>query len=526
MLITTKLRYAIMFMVKLAQEYYTSQDQDKVQPKKMSHIANSQSLSEGYLEQVIVKLKKKGLINAIKGPGGGYSLGLAPKLITLNLILESIGEKVKITRCKNGATGCISNSNRCVTHNLWDNIENYIKNYLNSISLEDILNNNLKYNGTLNSNNDQYIYADYNSTSTILPIVKQQLNNLPSLDIYNPSSTHKLGQNTRSIIENTRETAINQLNAKNYDVIFTSSGTEANNLVINSTHCYKHLISSIEHLSIMNYTTNAELIPVDSNGIVCLDTLSSLLYKFKDQKVLVSIMTANNETGVIQPIKEIVKMSHQFGAIVHTDAIQACGKINIDIEDLGVDLLTISSHKIGSIAGAGVLFFNSKKVNIKPMILGGHQEKGLRAGTENVIAIYLLHTSLNNLKNSVDKMSAIQKLRDKLEEDILNLVPEAKIFGKEVIRLPNTSCISMPNVNSEVQTISFDIHNIAIGNGSACSSGISEPSHVLAAMGIAEDVAKNSIRISLSPDVTSNHIKKIVNCWYTTYQHNQLMKLN
>ena len=314
------------------------------------------------------------------------------------------------------------------------------------------------------------------------------------------------------------------MNAKHHDVVFTSSGTEANNLVINSTSDYKHLISSTEHLSIINCTTNAEFIPVDHNGVVCLDELNNLLYKFKDEKVLVSVMTANNETGVIQPIKKIVELSHKFGALVHTDAIQACGKIHIDIENLGVDLLTISSHKLGSIAGAGILFFNSKKIKIKPMILGGHQEKGLRAGTENVLAIYLLSISLSNLQHSVKKMLAIEKLRNKLEDEILCLVPDAKIFSKNVERLPNTSCISMPNVNSEIQVISFDINNIAVGNGSACSTGVVGPSHVLSAMGVSEDIANNSIRISLNFDTTDEHIRAIVNCWHKIYIHNQIRK--
>ncbi|WP_196492747.1 aminotransferase class V-fold PLP-dependent enzyme [Ehrlichia ruminantium] len=522
MLITTRLRYAIMFMVKLAQGLHTQQN--KLQPVRMSYIANNQSLSEGYLERIIAQLKKKGLVNATKGPGGGYSLSVAPNLITLSLILESIGEDIKITRCENNHTSCLLNNTRCVAHNLWDDIGNHIKNYLNNTSLEDILNNNFKSSIASHNDTNPYIYADYNSTSTVLPEIKYHLNNSCYLNIYNPSSIHKLGQKTRSIVEEARNTAINQLNAQHHDAIFTSSGTEANNLVINSTLDYKHLISSIEHLSIINSATNAELIPVDSNGIICLDELSNLLYKFKDQKILVSVMTANNETGVIQPIKKIVELSHKFGALVHTDAVQACGKIHIDIEDLGVDLLTISSHKLGSIAGAGVLFFNSNKIKIKPMILGGHQEKGLRAGTENILAIYLLSISLNNLQTSVKKMLAIEKLRNKLENEILCLVPDAQIFSKDVNRLPNTSCISMPNVNHEIQVISFDINNIAVGNGSACSTGVAGHSHVLSAMGISEDVANNSIRISLSPDTTDDHIREIVNCWYKIYTHNQMYK--
>ncbi|KJV68820.1 rrf2 family protein [Candidatus Neoehrlichia lotoris str. RAC413] len=510
----TRLRYAVMFIVNLAHA-------DTIK-HKTSTIIQNQSLSKGYLEQIIVKLKKTGLIRATKGPGGKYSLNIAPNLITINLILEAIGEKIKITRCEGDASSksCLANhSQQCNTHNLWSNIEYCIRNYLSNISIKDILSNNFKFN----ANNHNYIYADYNATSSINPIIKQQLSNMLLFDnIYNPSSMHHLGQKTRKIIEDTREIISKKLNAQKHHVVFTSSGTEANNLVFSSTRNYRHIISATEHLSVMNSAISPIIIPVNQDGIVSLSELVNILQKFKNEKILVSVMLANNETGVIQPVKEIVKISHEFGAIVHTDAIQACGKIQIDVSELGVDLLTISSHKIGGLSGAGVLLYNNS-VSIYPTILGGSQERGLRAGTENVASIYSLLLSLNNIDDYVQKMNYIKNLRNKLECDIMKLVPSCKIFGKNVDRLPNTTCIAMPGVSSEVQLMKFDQNNIAVGIGSACSSGKVDTSHVLSAMNVNEQLSKNAIRISLGFEIEDKHIKKIVDCWYKIYLHSQML---
>ncbi|QXK91912.1 aminotransferase class V-fold PLP-dependent enzyme [Neoehrlichia mikurensis] len=512
MLITTRFRYAVMFISNLAHT-----DQKK---HKTLNIIQDLSLSKGYLEQVITKLKKTGLIRATKGPGGKYSLNIAPNLITLNLILDAIGERVKITRCEGGESSkscLVDHSQKCNTHNFWSNMECYIRNYLSHISIKDILSNKFRFD-----TNNNYIYADYNATSSINPTIKQQLSNMLLFDnIYNPSSMHKLGQKTRKIIEDTREIISKKLNTKKHDIIFTSSGTEANNLVFSSTKDYHHIISATEHLSVINSAIAPIIIPVDQDGIISLNELVNVLQSLKNEKILVSVMLANNETGVIQPIKEITEISHKFGAVVHTDAVQACGKIHIDVSDLGVDVLTISSHKIGGLSGAGALLFNNSVINIQPTILGGSQEKGLRAGTENVAAIYSLLLSLNNLDNYIQKMNYIKNLRNQLEHDIMHLVPSCKIFGKNADRLPNTTCIAMPGVSNEVQLIKFDQNNIAIGIGSACSSGKANISHVLSAMNVSEQFLRNTIRISLGVDTEEQHVKKIVDCWYEIYQQSQ-----
>ena len=228
-------------------------------------------------------------------------------------------------------------------------------------------------------------------------------------------------------------------------------------------------------------------------------------------------MMANNETGVIQPIRQIAEMAHKFGAACHTDAAQSVGKISVNMENLGIDLLTLSAHKFGGIAGSGVLIFD-KKLEIEPIISGGGQEKGLRGGTENIVAIAGLSAALHNIPDFLSKMSKIKELRDQLEFELLSLASDIKIFGKNSERLPNTSFICMPGVKSDVQLMHFDLNNIGVSNGSACSSGKIEPSHVLFAMGATKEQAECSIRISIGWETKREDIKKIIDCWYDIYK--------
>ncbi|MDG7056101.1 MAG: cysteine desulfurase [Wolbachia endosymbiont of Meromenopon meropis] len=363
-----------------------------------------------------------------------------------------------------------------------------------------------------------YIYADYNSTFPILESVKKSILKVLSKQILNPSSLHKKGQEVRKIIQDARNNVREIIGAlDDREVVFTSGATEANNLVMKGIVGYRHVISAVEHHSILNSAYNPIIIPVDEEGVVDLLELEKTLSSLKEDRVLVSIMMANNETGVIQPVKEAAKIAHKFGAIFHTDAAQSVGKIKVNMEDLEVDLLTLSAHKFGGIAGSGVLIFD-KKLTIKPIITGGRQEKGLRAGTENTIAIVGLSAALRNITYLISKMNKVKKLRDQLEYELLNLVKDVKIFAKNSKRLPNTSLIYMPKVKSDVQLMHFDANNIAISNGSACSSGKTEPSHVLLAMGITKEEAKCSIRVSIGLKTKPEDVKKIINCWYNIYK--------
>lgn len=371
--------------------------------------------------------------------------------------------------------------------------------------------------------NSGYVYADYNATAPISENVKKSIFEVLLKQTLNPSSLHKRGQEARKILQDARDNIRDAIGVpSDKEIVFTSGATEANNLVMRGIAGYLHVISAIEHPSILNSACNPYIIPVNQEGIVDFLELEKILSELKGNKAIVSVMMANNETGVIQPVKEIAEIAHKFGAICHTDTAQSVGKIKVNMEDLGVDLLTLSAHKFGGVAGSGVLIFN-KELAIEPIIIGGGQEKGFRGGTENIVAIAGLSAALQNIPNLLSKMDEVKELRDQLECELLNLASDIRIFGKNSKRLPNTSFIYMPGVKSDVQLMHFDLNHIAVSNGSACSSGKVEPSHVLLAMGATKEQAECSIRISIGPETKPQDIKKIVDCWYNIYKQNTLV---
>lgn len=371
--------------------------------------------------------------------------------------------------------------------------------------------------------NSGYVYADYNATAPISENVKKSIFEVLLKQTLNPSSLHKRGQEARKILQDARDNIRDALGVpSDKEIVFTSGATEANNLVMRGIAGYLHVISAIEHPSILNSACNPYIIPVNQEGIVDFLELEKILSELKGNKAIVSVMMANNETGVIQPVNEIAEIAHKFGAICHTDTAQSVGKIKVNMEDLGVDLLTLSAHKFGGVAGSGVLIFN-KELAIEPIIIGGGQEKGFRGGTENIVAIAGLSAALQNIPDLLLKMDEVKELRDQLECELLNLASDIRIFGKNSKRLPNTSFIYMPGVKSDVQLMHFDLNHIAVSNGSACSSGKVEPSHVLLAMGATKEQAECSIRISIGPETKPQDIKKIVDCWYNIYKKNTLV---
>jgi cysteine desulfurase len=363
----------------------------------------------------------------------------------------------------------------------------------------------------------KYVYADYNATAPVSNNVKQAIAEALSLQTLNPSSLHKNGQAARKILQNARDDIYRSIGvSEDKEVTFTSSATEANNLIMGGLKDYLHVISAIEHPSILYPACRPQIIPVNTDGAINLIELEKILNKLKGNKILVSVMLANNETGVIQPIREIVETARAFGAICHTDATQGIGKIAVNMENLGVDLLTLSAHKFGGIAGSGVLIFD-KQLKIEPIIYGGGQEKGLRGGTENITAIAALSAALHDVPRLLAKMREVETLRDQLECALFNFVSNIVIFGKDAERLPNTSYIYMPGVKSDIQLMTFDLNNIAVSNGSACSSGKIEPSYVLRAMGATKEQTECSIRISIGWETTSQDIKRIIDCWHAIY---------
>jgi cysteine desulfurase len=364
------------------------------------------------------------------------------------------------------------------------------------------------------------VYLDYNATSPLLPSVKAAMDALLGQPL-NSSSVHAAGRTAKKHLEESRVIIASALSAFPAEVMFVGSGSEANNMVLRGfTGTHTLLVSAVEHPSISKTSglLGAGVIPVDSNGIVKLDVLEQMLAALNNQPALVSVMLANNETGVIQPISEVVAIARKYGALTHCDAVQAVGKIPIDWGLLGVDMLTIAAHKAGGPVGVAALLVRGD-LPIKPLITGGAQELGRRAGTVNVPAIV-------GFSQMVEEVAACAKAllwrewRDWLEQELLTAAPDAQVMGASSARLPQTLCITMPGVKAETQLMNFDLAGFAISAGSACSSGKMQASDTLLAMGIVPEIAETAIRISWGWDTTRAEIEAFAVAWKAL--HNRL----
>lgn len=364
------------------------------------------------------------------------------------------------------------------------------------------------------------IYLDYNATSPVSEEVKSAMLEAMAFPS-NPSSVHEFGRAAKAAIEDARSKVLSLVgidkNIGEYSLIFTSSGTEANNLIMKNFRNGRILVSAIEHMSILahkEYNDKIDLLPVNSDGIVDLDYLRNWLELNQGPENLVSVMLANNETGIIQPLQEISEIVSSRGVLFHSDIIQGPGKIPVNVKEFGLDFATISAHKFGGPTGVGCLIYK-RKHHVKPQIIGGGQEMGLRSGTQNVPAIVGFGVAAEMAKKT---NPYILFLRDMLEEQLLKIDPQITIIGKGVLRLPNTSLIAKYGVTSSQQVIAFDIKGVAISAGSACSSSKVKQSHVLAAMGrLSNDKLDSAVRISLGSYSTEEDVMNFVNIWNELY---------
>ena len=364
-------------------------------------------------------------------------------------------------------------------------------------------------------------YLDYNATVPVLNDVKASIIECMNLGPLNASSVHSFGRKGKNIIESSRENIATVINAKIEEIVFTSSATEATNLLF--SNFTDIVVSSIEHLAVLSSSKTDFIIPVDKNGVLDLNYLDDLLKKIsKDRKnILVSVMWVNNETGVVQPIADVIRISKKYGCYVHCDAAQALGKIKIDLEKLEFDFITLSGHKIGAPAGVGALVVKSK-FHLNPHLLGGGQEKGLRAGTENILGICGFGAAAKILsKTKQDNFIKIKFLRDYLINKIKILSPETVVFGEQVERVNNTLLIALPDIPGDLALMKLDLESFSVSSGSACSSGKISQSHVINAMGF-KSLASNSIRVSLPPNdtmlgaeslITTNELDRLAECW-------------
>lgn len=372
------------------------------------------------------------------------------------------------------------------------------------------------------------VYLDWNASAPLRPAAREAL--CAALELCgNPSSVHGEGRTARRLVEQAREDVAALVGAQARNVIFTSGGTEANALAlspaiehgVDTAPLDRLLISAIEHPSVRAGGRFArdtiEEVPVDSDGVIDLVTLEQRLGALAREglRALVSLMAANNETGVVQPVAAAAEIVHRHGGVLHSDAVQAAGRMPLDINALGADLLTLSAHKLGGAKGAGALIKRDEMLHFAdPLIKGGGQERGSRAGTENVAAIAAFGAAAAASRTALEREAAhMAALRERLETGLRALTPDAVIFGARAERLPNISLVAMHGAKAETLVIGFDLDGIAVSSGAACSSGKVAPSHVLAAMGVPMELARGAIRISTGPATTEAEIDGFLEVW-------------
>ncbi len=337
-------------------------------------------------------------------------------------------------------------------------------------------------------------YLDYNATAPIRPAAAAAVNEALALG-GNPSSVHGFGRAARARLEDARDSVAALAGARPEQLVFTSGGTEANNLALSWAREGRVLVSAGEHSSILEAAPQGERVPLKGDGQVDLAALEELLAK-TPLPSLVSLMLANNETGVIQPLAEAARLARAAGVPVHCDAVQAAGKVALDTEDLGVQLLSLSAHKIGGPAGVGALVV-AEDLALEPLLRGGGQERRRRAGTENLAGIAGFAAAAREAAGELSQFARLARLRDRIEAAAKAIAPEVRVFGDDAARLANTSCLAMPGVRAETQVMALDLAGVAVSAGAACSSGKVAPSHVLQAMGVGAELADGAIRVSL-----------------------------
>ncbi|MGB6389986.1 MAG: cysteine desulfurase family protein [Methyloceanibacter sp.] len=362
-------------------------------------------------------------------------------------------------------------------------------------------------------------YLDYNATAPLRPEVRDAM--VASFEIFgNPSSVHGEGREARALVENARAKVAALAGARPEEVIFTSSGSEANALALaapaaQAWQCY---ISAVEHPSVLAggcfYPESTTRIPVTGDGLVDLDALAAELAEphLGGWRPFVSLMAANNETGAIQPVAAAAELVHAAHGLLHTDAVQLAGKLTLDFGALGADMMSLSAHKIGGPKGIGALILR-QGVSVEPLIKGGGQELRRRAGTENVAGIAGFGVAAELAAAELDKVAGIAKLRDELEKRALAIAPDAVVLSSRVERLPNTSCIAVPGTRAETLVIGLDLAGVAVSAGSACSSGKVEASHVLSAMAVPPEIAQGAIRVSLGYGSEVADIERFLAAW-------------
>jgi cysteine desulfurase len=375
----------------------------------------------------------------------------------------------------------------------------------------------------------QHYYFDHNATTPVAPEVLRDLTATLVEVSGNASSIHHYGQAAKQRLEGARRQVAARIGCDPKEIVFTSGGTESDNLAIfgiarralagSGGRVKKHVIvSTIEHPAVLNACAQLERegaevtwLPVNPDGIVAMSELKRAL---RPSTALITVMHANNETGAVQPVHEIATLAHSAGAVFHSDGVQVAGRLPVNVRELGVDLYSLSGHKFGAPKGIGALYVR-KGTPLEPISFGGHHERDRRAGTENVPGA----AALGRAAEIALDWSKTAALRDRLERGILQAAPGAFVNGSVEHRLPNTTNIRFEGIEGEAIVIALDLRGYAVSSGSACSSGAVEPSHVLLAMGLRPDEARSSVRFSLGPENTEAEVDGLIEAVEASVAH-------
>lgn len=360
------------------------------------------------------------------------------------------------------------------------------------------------------------IYFDHSATTPVHPEVFTEMKKFLTGQFGNASSIHSFGREAQEAVEQARNRVAQAIGAESREIFFTSGGTESDNMAIKglaraNREKGNHIITSaVEHHAVLDACEALKkegfeitVVPVDENGTVLLDKLAEAV---NDRTILISVMHANNEVGTIQPVKEIAALAKERGIVFHTDAVQSVGKIPVDVNEIGVDLLSISGHKIYGPKGIGALYIR-RGVHIEPLLHGGGQERKRRPGTENVPSIVGLGKAVELVTKDLDKETErLAALRDRLIKEVQERIEDVKLNGHPENRVPNNINFSFKYIEGESLLLNLDLKGIAASTGSACSSGSLEPSHVLLAMGVPVELAHGSLRVTLGRDNTEEDV--------------------
>ncbi len=355
------------------------------------------------------------------------------------------------------------------------------------------------------------LYLDHNATTPLYPEVIAEMTNVLART-GNASSLHQFGQKARSKVEDARDRVAALAGVHANDVVFTSGGTEANALALTGCGCPVRLVSAIEHESVRQFGQEGDFLSVHPSGVIDLDALEDTL-KRVEGAVIVSVALADGQTGVIQPVAAVAECAHRYGALVHCDAVQAAGRMKISLRDLGVDLLSISAHKLGGPQGVGALVVAKAGLDLVPLFRGGGQERGRRGGTENVAAISGFGIAVERIIPYINSQIKVCAWRDELERRLMMVCSDVRVFGCEASRLPNTSCFAVLGLEGRTQVMGLDLAGVAVSAGSACSSGKAEPPHALLAMGVSPEVARCAIRVSFGWTNNDQDVEFFVEKW-------------